>query len=200
MPVLLQNRQRAVAVSRAWLERTAEAVLAAAGAQSAELSLALVSDRRMRSLNQRYRKKDRTTDVLAFPLLGYPLTLTLSLTRCNQGATGTPGRGEEKRRVRVLRKSTEVSNIPPPTEGEGQGEGDSLRMPMLLGDVVISMETAKRQASEFGHSLRDEVSRLLVHGVLHLLGYDHERSERDAALMARKEKAMLKAISGQLRS
>jgi len=66
---------------------------------------------------------------------------------------------------------------------------------MLLGDVVIAMETAKRQASEFGHSLRDEVARLLVHGVLHLLGYDHERGPRDAALMARKEKAILKTIN-----
>ncbi len=184
MPVLLQNRQRAVAVNCAWLGRTAEAVLAAARLGAAELSLVLVSDRRMRSLNRRYRQKDRTTDVLAFPMQRAPLTLTLSLQ----------GRGEEKRRVRVLRKSTEVSNIPPPTEGEGQGEGDSLRMPVLLGDVVISMETAKRQAAALGHSLRDEVARLLVHGVLHLLGYDHERSERDALLMARKEKAVLKAV------
>ena len=163
MPVLLQNRQRAVAVNCAWLGRTAEAVLAAARVEAAELSLTLVSDRRMRTLNQRYRKKDRTTDVLAFPLAvpyGPPL------------CKGRLGGVESK-------------------------EGDFQKPPMLLGDVVISMETAKRQASELGHSLRDEVARLLVHGVLHLLGYDHERSERDALLMARKEKAVLRAIRGK---
>lgn len=182
MLVLLQNRQRAVAVNCAWLGRTAEAVLAAARVEAAELSLVLVSDRRMRSLNRRYRKKNRTTDVLAFPIQRAPLTLTLSLTRCNHGATGTPGRGKKI--------------VPRPCFG-GEGAGEGEKPPMLLGDVVISMETAKRQASEFGHSLRDEVARLLVHGVLHLLGYDHERSERDALLMARKEKAVLRAIRGK---
>ena len=68
---------------------------------------------------------------------------------------------------------------------------------MLLGDVVISMPTAKRQAAALGHSLRDEITRLLVHGVLHLLGYDHERSERDALLMARKEQAVLRAVRNE---
>lgn len=44
----------------------------------------------------------------------------------------------------------------------------------LLGDIVISMPTALRQAQEYGHSLRREVAFLLVHGFLHLLGYDHQ--------------------------
>ncbi|KAF1084076.1 Endoribonuclease YbeY [Sporotomaculum syntrophicum] len=44
----------------------------------------------------------------------------------------------------------------------------------LLGDVVVSMETAQRQAEEYGHSFNREVAYLTVHGVLHLLGYDHQ--------------------------
>ena len=44
----------------------------------------------------------------------------------------------------------------------------------LLGDVVISLDTAKAQASEFGLSLEEEIKRLLIHGIVHLLGYDHE--------------------------
>ena len=44
----------------------------------------------------------------------------------------------------------------------------------LLGDVVISLDTAKVQASEFGLSLEEEIKRLLIHGIVHLLGYDHE--------------------------
>lgn len=63
----------------------------------------------------------------------------------------------------------------------------------LLGDVVIDVEVAQRQALEFGHSLEDELLRLLVHGVLHLLGYDHEQDE-DAARMQAEEARLLKIL------
>jgi probable rRNA maturation factor len=58
----------------------------------------------------------------------------------------------------------------------------------LLGDVVISIETAARQAQQRGHSLREELQILLIHGILHLLGYDHEVSRREAIRMHRKER------------
>jgi probable rRNA maturation factor len=45
----------------------------------------------------------------------------------------------------------------------------------MLGDVIISVTTARRQAQELGVSLEDEILRLLIHGILHLLGYDHEK-------------------------
>jgi probable rRNA maturation factor len=64
----------------------------------------------------------------------------------------------------------------------------------LLGDVVISVDTARRQAVSLGHSLVVEADRLLVHGLLHLLGYDHERSPAEARRMQRKERAILRAI------
>lgn len=66
--------------------------------------------------------------------------------------------------------------------------------PNLLGDVVISLETASKQAEEFGHSLQNEVERLLVHGILHLLGYDHETPEEEK-LMKAKEDAALDAVN-----
>ncbi len=46
---------------------------------------------------------------------------------------------------------------------------------LILGDVVISVDRAKAQAKEMGHSLEEEFQRLLIHGIIHLLGYDHER-------------------------
>jgi probable rRNA maturation factor len=64
----------------------------------------------------------------------------------------------------------------------------------LLGDVVISVPTAQRQASEAGRSLDEELAVLLIHGVLHLCGYDHERSEQEAARMQRRERAILKSV------
>jgi probable rRNA maturation factor len=65
----------------------------------------------------------------------------------------------------------------------------------LLGDVVISMEAASRQAKEIGHALEIEARVLLVHGLLHLLGHDHENGGREAAAM-RKEEARLLAVIG----
>lgn len=64
----------------------------------------------------------------------------------------------------------------------------------LLGDVVISMETAVKQAHIYGHSLEREVGFLTVHSMLHLLGYDHETSALDAAKMREKEEMILENI------
>lgn len=63
--------------------------------------------------------------------------------------------------------------------------------PCFLGDVVISVPTARRQARARHHSLRREIARLMVHGILHLFGYDHEKPS-DARRMRRKETALLK--------
>ncbi len=65
----------------------------------------------------------------------------------------------------------------------------------LLGDVVISVPTARRQAKELSHSLDEEVLRLLIHGVLHLVGYDHERSEWQARRMRRKETELFETFT-----
>ncbi len=55
----------------------------------------------------------------------------------------------------------------------------------LLGDIVISVETAKRQAQERGIAMDEEIEILLVHGLLHLLGYDHVESDEADAMFAR---------------
>lgn len=64
----------------------------------------------------------------------------------------------------------------------------------ILGEVVISMETCKKQAMEIGHSVIDEFYRLLVHGILHLFGYDHETNEEDAILMRKMEDECLDLV------
>jgi probable rRNA maturation factor len=61
----------------------------------------------------------------------------------------------------------------------------------LIGDIVISMQTAARQAEEYGHSLEREVSFLFVHGFLHLLGYDHEEGDAEEAEMFAKQEHIL---------
>ncbi len=65
------------------------------------------------------------------------------------------------------------------------------RRPLLTAEIVISTQTARRQAREKGHSLHREISHLLIHGLLHILGYDHMKSD-DADRMARREKFLAK--------
>ena len=67
--------------------------------------------------------------------------------------------------------------------------------PEILGDVVISLETASRQARRFRHSLDEEIALLVVHGILHLLGHDHLK-KKDKELMRRKEKQILSEVLG----
>lgn len=75
-----------------------------------------------------------------------------------------------------------------------EGEGGDIQ-PGLLGDVVISAETAARDASEAGASFESELYFLLLHGILHLLGYDHERgSEEDARRMEAREEEVFAEI------
>jgi len=75
-----------------------------------------------------------------------------------------------------------------------QHEGPAVAPATLLGDVVISVPTAKRQAKERGETLRGASERLLIHGMLHLLGYDHERSATEARRMRRREHLLATAL------
>ncbi|TNE84457.1 MAG: rRNA maturation RNase YbeY [Deltaproteobacteria bacterium] len=75
-----------------------------------------------------------------------------------------------------------------------QIEGEAVPgAPLVLGDVIISLETASRQAAERGHSLDREVQILLVHGIVHLLGYDHEEDDE-----AEEMEAIERAIHAKL--
>lgn len=115
----------------------------AAGLQRAEVSVLFVGDTAMRSLNRRYRRKDRTTDVLSFAY--------------REGVS--PGFAKD-----------------------------------LLGDIVISVPCAERQATMAGDPVRKEIDRLLVHGLLHLLGYDHERGGADARRMQDRERTLMEVL------
>lgn len=73
----------------------------------------------------------------------------------------------------------------------GESSPPGLRM---LGDVVISVEKALAQANQRRRTLHEELVTLLIHGILHLLGYDHERSARDATIMRALERKLYRAL------
>ena len=66
--------------------------------------------------------------------------------------------------------------------------------PQLLGDVVISVETAAKEGKNVGISMEERFTQLLVHGIQHLLGYDHEKTEQDAHKMEKMSDEILKLI------
>ncbi len=79
-----------------------------------------------------------------------------------------------------------------------EGEGAGIQ-PQLLGDVVISAETAARDAAEAGDPFEAELFFLLLHGILHLVGYDHERgSAAEARLMEEKERELFSLIRREI--
>ena len=161
MPVAVSSRLRRRWLSLPGVHSLAENILKAAGASRSDLSLLLVGDGAMRRLNRLYRRKDRTTDVLAFPTAVFP-----RLT--SHPSTGSGSRAQSRDASRLTSS--------------------------MLGDVVISVPQAARQARQAGHSLDREIAMLVIHGTLHLLGYDHERNAREARRMQRKEGAILRAL------
>lgn len=78
------------------------------------------------------------------------------------------------RNFRGKDKATDVLSFPAAGAEDGNGAG-------VAGDLAISLQTAARQAARFGHSLRDEVRILLLHGLLHLAGFDHETDQGEMA-------------------
>jgi len=82
-------------------------------------------------------------------------------------------------------KATDVLSFPLDENFEGY---------RLLGDIVISQDTAERQARELGHSLKEEVKRLLIHGLVHLLGYDHEKGGEEEKKFKELEEKILSKL------
>lgn len=66
----------------------------------------------------------------------------------------------------------------------------------ILGEIYISVDTAQKQAQERGNSLKEELKILFVHGFLHVIGYDHDRGQKDAQKMAMKEQEILRGLKG----
>ena len=114
------NQQRYRKIDRQHWEVFARKAMHIIGKDQEDVTIAFVSNRRIRELNKRFRQLDKTTDVLSFP-------------------TGQEGFADQ-----------------------------------ILGDIAIAVEQAAKQADENGLELDQEIAQLILHGLLHLCGYDHE--------------------------
>ncbi len=122
---IINNQRKIKFEKRIFQEFTEKAIIETPETNGKSVTIAFVSDRKMRELNKRFRKKDKTTDVLSFPF--------------------------------------------EPDEFDPEEN--------TLGDIVISIEQAQRQAAENNLNLETEIKQLILHGILHLCGYDHETDD-----------------------
>jgi rRNA maturation RNase YbeY len=99
------------------------------------------------------------------------------------------GDGRMRRLNRMFRHRDKTTDVLAFATREGPGPHS-----LLLGDVVISLPQAIRQARRHQQGIDHELVVLLIHGILHLCGYDHERSEAEAQRMLRRERAVLRGI------
>lgn len=112
---------------------------------------------------------------------------------CEISVTFTDNAGirELNNRFRQIDRETDVLSFP---LFDYEGESDEPVLDEIrnnLGDIVISLEKARAQAEEYGHSYEREVAFLCVHSLLHLLGYDHETSEQDETDMRRRQSEIM---------
>lgn len=105
--------------------------------------------------------------------------------------TDDEGIREINREHRDIDAPTDVLSFPMLEEGDCTMDVNHGTGAVVMGDIVISLERARAQAAEYGHSFTREVAFLTVHSVLHLLGYDHVDSEEDDRLMRAKQNAVL---------
>jgi probable rRNA maturation factor len=130
------------------------------------IGIAMVSDARIRQLNQRFRGIDHVTDVLSFPA----------------DSNISPQRTRRTRRSTPVKKRLDFSSVSSVSSVVESFPGAVVKG--FLGEIVIARGVARRQARRARHSERTEIRVLALHGLLHLLGYDHER---DDGLMRRVE-------------
>ena len=149
-----------------------------------QVSLLLTDDATVRELNRQYRGLDETTDVLSF-------------------STQHPGEWQGDDTAPSPLAVEDQTAPPSPSMGEGWGEGEELfdfpipdGEPPPLGDIVISIPQAARQAGEQGVPLHREVALLLVHGALHLLGHDHLDDAPRAEMQALEQAALARIFEG----
>lgn len=97
------------------------------------------------------------------------------------------------RQFRDIDRATDVLSFPLLTYEEGEIPDLNEKEELLLGDIIISLERAREQAEEYGHSLKREIAFLTAHSMLHLLGYDHMEEEEEKEMFAKQREILNKA-------
>jgi len=169
---MILNQQRRVRVSVSRLEKFLEAARKLLRLPPRSLTVALVTDAQIARWNRAYRGKNRPTDVLSFP------------ADVSQAQPATARKHRQQRPARGKR-ATRLS------ASRAASASASESLPGYLGDIAIAPAVARRNAQRFGRAFDYEMRILILHGILHLLGYDHEA---DSGQMDRRENRLRREL------
>ena len=136
-----------------------------------EVNIKLSDNDEVQALNREWRDKDKPTNVLSFPMLD---DLELEALASPLPFRGGAGGG-------VLQLGAAIADIPPPPPVEGL---------LLIGDIILAHGICAAEAAEKGISLTDHATHLVIHGMLHLFGYDHIDDEEAESMEALEVKAL----------
>ncbi len=198
LDIEVRNDTRYV-VDTAAVAALARGVLRAEGVTAAELGIGFIGELRMRSLNRAHLGADYVTDVLAFPLEEpdealarsdpdvAPVVIEVGLNGGGSGEVDEDPEGEGPDDGAAGEQGSPHETA----DDEALEERALEAAPRLLGDVVVCLKRAERQADEAGLPLSLETAMLLVHGILHVLGYDHEA---DVGQMALRQAELLEPL------
>lgn len=166
------NEQDVMPISPELIDRLDQLLLIAGEQEQlteGEISLTFVDDEQIHELNKQYRGIDRPTDVLSFAIREL---------------------GEDELEI--------IYDVEEYEENDGNEDhldddesGEAVIEP--LGDIIISIPTAIAQAEEYGHSIEREIGFLFIHGLLHLIGYDHDDEAEEKEMFSRQEQILNKA-------
>lgn len=156
-------------IDKNFLQKTATKAMEVLKQKNASLSLVLVGAGKIRQLNKTWRGRNRVTDVLAFPY--------------------------KKQAFACLRRQ---ACIPYKTCAPDAGKNNFIlpkKFDNFLGEIFICLPQAKKQAKKLGHSLKNELTLLLTHGILHLVGYEDEGTEREREKMREMEQKIIDKLT-----
>ncbi len=143
------NNLTSVSYNEKYLRKIVKIIFLSENKKEKDLSVALVGQKRMRVLNKKYREKNQSTDILAFPK-----------------SKSCP----ERFKLKSVQKIQETE------------------------EIAICPQEVKKNAKKYNLTFEKELTRVLIHGLLHLLGYNHEKSELEAKKMRKKEEYYLDKV------
>jgi probable rRNA maturation factor len=168
--IYLRNTQRSIKINTAQLKKDVQTFLTALGYEDFDIGIWITTDATIQKYNREYRQKDKPTDILSFPY--HPPASFLD----DSG---------------VINPAAFFKNAPRQSSFGTSAEEDA-----QLGDLIISAAYVKKDAARLGISFERRMRRLLVHGICHLLGYDHMKDSEYKVMLA-KERQLLEAAFGK---
>jgi rRNA maturation RNase YbeY len=187
----VSNRQRSVHVPLWPLQTFLREVREELGLTEASVTIGLVSDAEIARMNEGFRNKKGATDVLSFPAVARRGPRRSGLAKRKRSAfaeiekrLASPAVSSLDKWLAVTKAEERIGSSA--RLGQVPGEPYRIRSGEYLGDIAISPATARRYAKKNGRTFSSELRVLILHGVLHLLGYDHETDRGEMERVERK--------------